>query len=118
MTGVTLDTIGGGVLAELFAVELARILANIADPNMEAKAKRTMTLTVTFTPNRERDVADVTLTCTSKLAGIQTVDAQVFLGKHKGQLIAVESDPRQSSLFDQPLARPVVNGNFPQNEGA
>lgn len=114
MPGVTLDTIGGGALAELFAVELARILTNIADPNMDAKAKRSMTLTVTFKPSRDRDVADVALTCTSKLAGIQTVAAQVFLGKHKGALIAVESDPRQSTLFDQPAAtRPAaVNGNF------
>ena len=117
MAGVTLDTIGGGALAELFAVELARILANIADPNMDAKAKRSMTLTVTFKPSRDRDVADVALTCTSKLAGIQTVAAQVFLGKHKGQLIAVESDPRQSTLFDQPVKASLVNGDFSKKDG-
>lgn len=101
MQGVTLDTIGGGALVELFDAELARILSNITDPNTDTKTKRVMTLTVKFTPNRDRDVADVELTCGSKLAGIMTVSTQLFMGKHLGKLIAVESDPRQTNLFDQ-----------------
>lgn len=107
MQGVTLDTIGGGALAELFNAELARILSNITDPNTDTTTKRVMTLQVKFKPNRDRDVADVELTCNSKLAGIMTVSTQLFVGKHKGKLIAVESDPRQSNLFDrerQPIA--------------
>lgn len=102
MHSVTLDSIGGGALSELFGAELARILANIADPNTDPKAKRTVTIQVSFKANRDRDVADVALTCTSKLAGIMTVSTQLFMGKHQGQLIAVENDPRQSNLFDQP----------------
>jgi hypothetical protein len=107
MQEVTLDTIGGGALSELFTAELARILSNITDPNTDATKKRTMTITVTFKPNKNRDVADVDLTCGTKLAGIMTVSTQLFMGKHHGKLIAVESDPRQSELFDQerrPLA--------------
>lgn len=101
MEGVTLDTIGGGALSELFQAELARILSNITDPNTDNTTKRVMTIQVKFKPNRERDVADVALTCTSKLAGIMTVSTQLFMGKHQGRLIAVESDPRQTNLFDQ-----------------
>ena len=106
MNGVTLDTIGGGALSELFGAELARILANIADPNTDAKAKRAVTIQVNFKPNKDRDVANVELTCSSKLAGIMTVSTQLFMGRHNGKLIAVENDPRQSNLFDQdrPLA--------------
>jgi len=100
MQPVTLDTIGGGALSELFDAELARILANIADPNTDTAAKRVVTITVSFKPNRDRDVADVELKCSSKLAGIMTVQTQLFMGKHKGKLIAVESDPRQSNLFE------------------
>lgn len=106
MQGVTLDTIGGGALSELFGAELARILTNIADPNTDPKAKRAVNITVSFKPNRDRDVADVELTCSSKLAGIMTVSTQLFMGRHQGKLIAVENDPRQSSLFDQ--ARPLA----------
>jgi hypothetical protein len=113
---VTLDTIGGGALAELFDAELSRILANIADPNTDAEAKRVITLTVSFEPNRARDVADVALTCKSKLAGIMTVSTQLFMGRHKGKLIAVESDPRQSNLFDAANKDRAPVAAFPTKE--
>lgn len=100
MQGVTLDTIGGGALTELFQAELNRVLQNIADPNTDTGTKRVITVTVKFKPNRDRDVADVEIACGSKLAGIMTVSTQVFMGKHQGKLIAVENDPRQTSLFD------------------
>jgi hypothetical protein len=107
MQGVTLDSIGGGALTELFQAELSRILSNITDPNTDTTTKRVMTIQVKFKPNRDRDVADVDITCNSKLAGIMTVSTQLFMGQHKGQLIAVENDPRQSKLFDDP-ARPLA----------
>jgi hypothetical protein len=104
MEGVTLDTIGGGALSELFGAELDRILANIADPNTDPTAKRQVTITVAFKPNRDRDLANVELKCASKLAGIMTVSAQV------------ENDPKQSKLFDneRPLA---AVGAFGQKDG-
>lgn len=101
MDGVTLDSIAGGALPELFEAELARILSNINDPNTDIATKRVMTIQVKFKSNRDRDVADVELTCSSKLAGIMTVSTQLFMGRHKGRLVAVESDPRQTKLFDE-----------------
>lgn len=116
--GVTLDTIGQGALVELFDAELARVLDNIQDPNTDAKMKRTITVKVTFAPNENRDVTDVNLTCGSKLAGIKTVSTRLFVGKSKGKLIAVENDPRQTTLFDQ-QARPVpIPGAFGQQQPA
>lgn len=117
MQAVTLDTIGGGALAELFGAELARILQNIADPNTDATSKRVITFTVSFKPKSDREVADVELKCSSKLAGIMTVQTQLFMGKHQGKLIAVENDPRQSKLFDEekrPLAA-VATFNAPKD---
>jgi hypothetical protein len=108
MQGVTLDSIGNGALSELFDAELARILSNITDPNTDALTRRVMTITLRFKPNRDRDVADVELTCGSKLAGIMTVSTQLFMGRHRGKLIAVENDPRQSTLFDNPMPTPVA----------
>jgi len=101
MDNVTLDTIGNGALLELFSEELARVLANIADPNTEATTKRAITVTVSFKPKSDREIADVDLKCSSKLAGIVTVQTRVFMGRRNGRLIAVEDDPRQSNLFDQ-----------------
>lgn len=105
--GVSIDTIGNGALVELFGAELQRILSNITDPNTDTTTKRVMTIQIKFKPNRDRDVADVDITCSSKLAGIMTVSTQLFMGKIRGEYVAVESDPRQSKLFDQeprPLA--------------
>jgi hypothetical protein len=117
MQGVTLDTIGGGALSELFDAELSRILSNITDPNTDTTTKRVMTITVKFKPNRDRDVADVELTCGSKLAGIMTVSTQLFMGKRDGRLIAVESDPRQSSLFDEARQSLAAVATFQKKDG-
>ena len=114
--GVTLHTIGGGALAELFAAEMTRVLENIADINTDGDQKRTITIAVTFKPNRDRDGAQVTLKCGSKLAGIMTVETQLFMGRQAGKLVAVENDPRQSSLFDppKPALAAVQQGPFGQ----
>lgn len=117
MEGVTLDTIAGGALTELFQAELARILSNITDPNTDTSTKRVMTIQVKFKPNRDRDVADVDLTCSSKLAGIMTVSTQLFMGKHQGRLIAVESDPRQTNLFDQERRPLAAVSSISQKDG-
>jgi hypothetical protein len=111
MQSVTLDSIGGGALCELFAEELARVLANIADPNTDDETKRAISITVSFKPNRDRDIADVVVACASKLAGIRKVSTQLFMGLHQGKLIAVENDPRQSNLFDAPKPTAIA-ANF------
>lgn len=100
MESVTLDSIGGGALSELFAAELSRILGNIADPNTDPEARRTITIVATFKPNRDRDLANVELSCSSKLAGIVSVSTRLFMGRHQGKLVAIESDPRQTNMFD------------------
>lgn len=45
---ITLMTLGGGVAQELFAREMAKVLASIADPNTEPDAPREITLKVRF----------------------------------------------------------------------
>lgn len=109
---VTLENIGGGALAELFGLELAKVLTNIADPNTNEKGKRVIAIAVTFKP-KDRETVDVELTCSAKLAPITKVDTRVFMGRQNGKLVAVEQDPKQSNLFDQPkLATPIAA--FPQ----
>lgn len=117
MQGVTLNDIGGGALLELFSVELAKVLANIADPNTSEKTKRTINIAVAFKP-KSRDQADVELTCSAKLAPIAKVETTVFMGRQGGKLVAVESDPRQSNLFDPPKPAPATGtvSAFPTSE--
>lgn len=120
MQNVTLDSIGGGALVELFEAELVKVLANISDPNTDEKTKRSITMTVTFAPNAARDVADVAIACVSKLAGIQRVQTQLFMGRIDGKLAAVESNPKQTNLFDEEKPRlvAVTSGDFSQKGGA
>ncbi len=117
MQPMTLDTLASGAVSELFDEELARVLANLADPNMSSAA-RTITLQVTFKPNRERDAADISIVCTAKLAGVLPVDTKVFIGKQHGKWIAVEHDPKQSELFDQDGPKAVPFEKRGEGEGA
>lgn len=110
MQGVTLDTIGSGALGELFQVELNRVLANIADPNTVAMTKRSIEIKVTFKTRSDREVADVELTCASKLAPVAKVSTQVFMGRQNGKFVAVENDPRQGNFFDQAKPQLVASG--------
>lgn len=102
LKAVTLDTIAGGALIELFQAELTRCLDNISDINTDPVQKRTITITLELKPSVKRDTVDTKVKCGSKLAGIIAVNTQLFVGKHNGKLIAVENDPRQGALFDQP----------------
>lgn len=119
MQGVTLDTLGSGALGELFAEELARVLANIHDPNTDPTVKRKIAIEVTFKPKKDREVSDVDIKCTSRIAPIVTVSTQLFIGKHQGKFIAVENDPRQGSFFDQEQpTRPLAAvANFSNSGG-
>lgn len=99
---VKLETIAGGAVRELFEAQLDLVLANIADINTDPAQPRTITITLAFKPGAKRETANVTVKCASKLAGILTVNTQLFMGTHGGKLVAVENDPRQGGLFDRP----------------
>lgn len=73
MKPVTLESIGGGALKELFNAEMDRVMGNIRDINTDPAQKRTITMTVEFKPDAKREGADVKLKCKSSLAGIMTV---------------------------------------------
>jgi hypothetical protein len=98
---VTLATLADGAAAELFQSELDRVLRNIADVNTDAKQKRTITLTVTFAPDEERELGHVTVKAAAKLAGLKGAKTNVYFGRHQGQLVATEYNPKQSGLFDE-----------------
>jgi hypothetical protein len=106
---VRLDTIGGGSALELFDIELGKVLENIADINTEAEAVRTVTITVKIYPGQLRDNAEIEVGSTCKLAPIRPADAVLFFGRQNGRRVAVEHDPRQAGLFDQPKDTTVVD---------
>jgi hypothetical protein len=54
LESVNLGSIARGAAMEIFELEIAKIAANIADPNTKASKKRKLTLEFTFTPDSDR----------------------------------------------------------------
>lgn len=97
---VTLETLGGGALGELFEHELARVLLNVEDENTDAITPRTITIKVTLVPSPSRDAALCRMEVTSKLAGVVPASTVLYLSREEkdGPLLALASDSRQLDI--------------------
>ena len=98
---VSLETIAEGAAVAKFNRELQRVLDNIADPNTPARAKRAVTLTVSFRPDQDRKRADVDIEVKPSLAQDRPADTTVWFGKRDGKNVAAEANPNQGMLFDK-----------------
>jgi len=101
---VSLGNLCGGAIEEVFQREFAAVLANIADVNTSAEAKRKISLEFTITPFEDRSGAQVTFSCKSKTVPIESVKGTVFLQRRGLVMVAVPHDPKQSRLFDSKSA--------------
>jgi hypothetical protein len=97
---VSLGNLCGGAIEEVFQREFAQVLANIADVNTDAEAKRKISLEFTITPFEDRSGAQVTFACKSKTVPVQAVKGTVFLQRQGLVMVAVPHDPKQARLFD------------------
>lgn len=98
---VNLGSIARGAAMEIFEIEIAKIAANIADPNTKAAKKRKLTLEFTFAPDTDRRAIDVTTSSKTSLAGVTEHASRVYLGKDaEGHPYILDQDPRQELLFE------------------
>jgi hypothetical protein len=95
---VGLTTLMGGLAVERFNDALAEVLKNIIDPNTPAKAKRGIKLEVTFKPGRDRDLGDVELAVSAKLAPAEKSVTRMFIALTKAGPVATEYNPNQPQL--------------------
>jgi hypothetical protein len=102
MNVVTLETIARGAAPELFQEELSKVIKNILDPNTEAEAKRQITLTFTFYPSEDRESCATDVGVSRKDAPVHRASTTLFLGIHMNEPVAIEQDPKQMGLFEQP----------------
>jgi len=106
---VTLSNLAGGAVGELFEEELTKVLRNIADVNTEPKAPREINVKIKITPNEERRIGDVVAAVSSKVAPVKRVSTVLYIGRHRGEMVAVESDPKQRGLFEnKPDIKPAA----------
>lgn len=97
---VSLLNLCGGAIEEVFQKEWAAVLANIADVNTDAEAKRKLTLEFTVKPFEDRSGAQVTFSCKSKTVPTAEVKGTVFLQRKGLVMVAVPHDPKQARMFD------------------
>lgn len=101
-----------GAVQERAALVMRDILANIADPNTEAKKTRTLTVKFLFQPSEDREMVGVDVQCESRLAPIRGIATQLALATQEGVPVAVEHSltlPGQLNLSggEQPPAKVV-----------
>lgn len=88
---MTLSNLSNGAVVERAEWELQKILANIADPNTDPTKKRELTIKITIKPDETREISDVEITCTSKLASIKPLKTRMFMSEDKdGRFFAQE----------------------------
>jgi hypothetical protein len=97
---VSLSNLCGGAIEEVFQREWASILANIADVNTDAEAKRKITLEFTIAPFEDRSGAQITFACKSRTTPVEAVKGTIFLERKGLVMVARPHDPRQSRMFD------------------
>lgn len=84
-----------GAIKERTDYEMSKIMDNILDPNTSASKKRTLTLTVEFTPDADRQQISVNVVAKSKLEPTNPVRTSLYVtGDHNGEVTAVEMVPQ------------------------
>lgn len=108
-TELTLTSICGGAVPEVFEREFRELLRNIHDPNTVAEKVRTITIKFAVKPTEDRSQAAIDFTCKASLQPVKVVKGQFFLSRHSGQLKAYAVDLRQGALFGGDEAGSPIN---------
>ena len=95
-----LEMARGGFL-ERVDYEMAKILANIMDPNTKATGKRKLTISMELTPDDDRAVVNVGFTAKSTLVPTNPVGTSLYItgDEATGEVSAVEMVPQIPGQF-------------------
>ncbi|MBN2403347.1 MAG: hypothetical protein JXN64_13250 [Spirochaetes bacterium] len=96
---VSLNNISHGAAVERFDEALAEVIANIIDPNTEAKKTREIKLSVKILPaDDERRMVYYSIHVDKKLMPPRDVGSVMYVGQKEGELVALESSNEQKDL--------------------
>lgn len=73
----SMDKFMGGAMAEKFSEAMDDVAANVLDPNTKADAVRKINIELTINPNKERDIAAITVEVKKRLAGHKPIESRV-----------------------------------------
>lgn len=107
----SLVEMASGAILERIDYETARVMNNIMDPNTNPTAKRKITLTLEFKPDKNRQMIAVEATAKSTLAPTDPIALSLYTGMEGGQFVAVEmcsGVPGQTSVYDEDVPERVT----------
>ena len=94
---LSLGDLYDGAAIEAANIELQKVLDNIQDPNTDPKAVRKVSLEVKFKPNKDRSLAEVFISATSKLAPDLPLETAVLTDRKGDKGIGRELYPGQGA---------------------
>lgn len=95
-----LYNIGSGAAAELFDIQLSKVLNNIMDINT-VDGSREINLKFKLQPNDRRDEVGIDISCSSRLGAVAGFKTAAKIGRgYDGRPAANEILTKQKSLFD------------------
>ena len=92
MENIELRELVGGALQEQFAKSFEHVIENMQNPNTPYKAKRSITVKLTFMQNEKRDDVKCGIAVTEKLAAHSPMETSFAVGKdlRTGEVFAKE----------------------------
>lgn len=89
---INFDTLAGGALKERLNTELEKVLENIADPNTKDTKTRKLNISISFKPNEERDLAEVSIEAKTVLAPAAPSKTKIIIDRdlESGKVVAAE----------------------------
>ena len=81
MRHVNLETLANGAFSAQVNRAFKEVTENIQDPNTDALAKRKVTVTITFKPNKDRNFAPIDIQTKTALAPAAGMDTALSMGK-------------------------------------
>ena len=106
---ISLHTMAGGAVEELFGRELDKITADILDLNAEATAVREIVIKIKVKPDENRNFGSVAITVDSKSGSAKAVGSVFSFGRRSNRAVAAEFEPEQKPMFDITGPRPVID---------
>ena len=92
MDALSLATFCGGAVQEKVNEVAKQVFENLQDPNTPWKNKRSITVTISFQQNEDRDDLSVGVQVASKLAPVSPLETRMAIGKdlRTGEVYAEE----------------------------
>lgn len=88
---INLDKFAGGALAERANQAITQVLENIKDPNTDHKAKRKVTLELTFVTDEAREMTQVSVIAKTKTAPQSPVSSVILIDTdNDGEVLGTE----------------------------